>query len=266
MCVRKIPSTFDNSVNAWDCHLNIMSKRRKRTRFKRAVFSSNDLFLIIIGAFGALLILAKIGAYFPHVSISILFVQILVFLATIGIVFFGGLAIARLILKVLKQIEEQRRYEGLYLVNQVNNMDHYEFEKFAAYVLKKNGFANMEPTQAGADGGIDGVGMKDGKKVLVQVKHYASGNDVGRPELQKFVGAFNHLAEEGWFITTSDFNLNSKEYAAAFSNLVLIDRAGFGVMMAKLGDDHTVIDRFMPSPLAVRQEARISNKSEEQGS
>jgi len=76
------------------------------------------------------------------------------------------------------------------------------------------------------DGGIDGIIKEDrlGLDVIyIQAKRWE--NDVGRREIQQFVGALaGHKANKGVFITTSNFNKNAREYAQQLTNkVVLID-------------------------------------------
>lgn len=66
------------------------------------------------------------------------------------------------------------------------------------------------------DGGIDGIISEDKlglNLIYIQAKRYSEGNNVGRPEIQRFIGAMQK-AEKGVFITTSKF---TKE-ALAFAN------------------------------------------------
>jgi len=62
------------------------------------------------------------------------------------------------------------------------------------------------------DGGIDGI-IKEDKlgldAIYIQAKRWD--NTVGRPEIQKFVGALTGLrAKKGLFITTSNFCIAQK--------------------------------------------------------
>ena len=91
------------------------------------------------------------------------------------------------------------------------------------------------------DGGIDGI-IKEDKlgldMIYVQAKRW-EGN-VGRPEIQKFVGALaGHGAQKGVFITTSNFTQEALEYARNRVNnikVVLID----GRQLAELMMDHNI--------------------------
>jgi len=75
------------------------------------------------------------------------------------------------------------------------------------------------------DGGIDGVIKEDrfGLDVLyIQAKRWDS-NSVGRPEIQKFVGAlYGRKAKKGIFITTSAFNKNALEYVDGLDVKVIL--------------------------------------------
>jgi len=80
-------------------------------------------------------------------------------------------------------------------------------------------------TQKSRDGGINGVVNQDSlelEKIYVQAKMWSSGN-VGRPELQKFVGALSaKKSNKGIFITTSDFTKEASEYATNLSHTIIL--------------------------------------------
>jgi restriction system protein len=78
------------------------------------------------------------------------------------------------------------------------------------------------------DGGVDGVIDQDAlglNRVFVQAKRYAQGNNVQRPDLQKFVGALaDKGATQGVFVTTSTFSEGAIDYVERIPNrVVLID-------------------------------------------
>lgn len=90
------------------------------------------------------------------------------------------------------------------------------------------------------DGGIDGVIKEDklGLDLLyIQAKRWEDAT-VGRPEIQKFVGALHgKRAKKGVFITTSTFSKDAREYAEAVeTKVVLID----GAQLVELMFDHGV--------------------------
>jgi restriction system protein len=92
--------------------------------------------------------------------------------------------------------------------------------------------------QAG-DGGIDGIIKEDRlglDAIYIQAKRWEA--TVGRPEIQKFVGALGgNRARKGVFITTSGFTKDAVEFVERVeSKIVLID----GLTLAKLMVDHGV--------------------------
>ncbi len=89
------------------------------------------------------------------------------------------------------------------------------------------------------DEGIDGVINEDklGLDVIyIQAKQWA--NPVGRPEIQKFVGALHgKRAKKGVFITSSTFTREARDYVTHLEpRVVLID----GETMARLMIEHNV--------------------------
>jgi len=88
------------------------------------------------------------------------------------------------------------------------------------------------------DGGIDGVIDEDRlglDRIYVQAKRYAAGSSVGRPEIQAFVGSLVGLgAAKGVFVTTASFSKQSREYARALQQrIILIDGDRLGELMVE---------------------------------
>lgn len=105
------------------------------------------------------------------------------------------------------------------------------FERFVVELLVKMGYGGSradagERVGASGDGGIDGIIKEDrlGLDVIyIQAKRWQA--PVGRPEIQKFVGALQgQRARKGVFITTSSFTVEANDYASRIeSKVVLID-------------------------------------------
>lgn len=105
------------------------------------------------------------------------------------------------------------------------------FERLVVELLVKMGYGGTrqdagERIGQSGDGGIDGIIKEDrlGLDVIyIQAKRWQG--SVGRPEIQKFVGALQgQRARKGVFLTTSTFTLDAKEYASRIDNkVVLID-------------------------------------------
>ena len=83
---------------------------------------------------------------------------------------------------------------------------------------------NGEVTSKSGDEGIDGI-IKEDKlgldKIYIQAKKWE--NTIGRPEIQKFVGALHgKRAKKGIFITTSNFTKEAIEYAVNLDVVVVL--------------------------------------------
>jgi restriction system protein len=99
------------------------------------------------------------------------------------------------------------------------------------------------------DGGVDGVIKEDklGLDVLyIQAKRW-DGTTVGRPEIQKFVGALHgKKARRGIFITTSTFSKDAQEYADSVeTKVILMDGARLAELMFEYGVGVTTVNNFV---------------------
>jgi restriction system protein len=118
------------------------------------------------------------------------------------------------------------------------------FERLVVELLLKMGYGG---TRAGAgraigqsgDGGIDGIIDEDRlglDAIYIQAKRWEG--VVGRPEIQKFVGALQgQRAHKGVFITTSDFTKEAQEYVKNISNKVVLIN---GLTLARLMIENNV--------------------------
>ena len=107
------------------------------------------------------------------------------------------------------------------------------FEKLVVELLVKMGYGGSQRDAARAvgqsgDEGIDGIIDEDRlglDTIYVQAKKWNKATSIGRPEIQKFVGALQgKRAKKGIFITTAGFTNEASEYAANIDTmLVLID-------------------------------------------
>ena len=119
------------------------------------------------------------------------------------------------------------------LINKVVELSPAFFEKLVVELLVKMGYGGSIKDAGKAmgksgDEGIDGT-IKEDKLgldiIYIQAKRWKPGNVVGRPELQKFVGALaGQGAKKGIFITTSNFTKEAIEYTPRNeTKIVLID-------------------------------------------
>ncbi len=130
------------------------------------------------------------------------------------------------------------------LFSLISNNSPEFFEQLVIKLLVKMGYggsikdAGMAVGKTG-DGGIDGIIKEDklGLDVIyIQAKRWQG--TVGRPEIQKFVGALHgQRAKKGVFITTSSFTKDAGQYVASIDpKVVLID----GVRLVDLMIDYNL--------------------------
>ncbi|GBU23262.1 restriction endonuclease [Fibrobacteres bacterium R8-0-B4] len=107
------------------------------------------------------------------------------------------------------------------ILEKIHNVSPSFFEKIVVDLLVKMGYGGSVKDAGKAigkanDEGIDGTIKEDklGLDVIyIQAKRWKAGNAVGRPEIQKFVGALaGQGAKKGIFITTSTFTKEALEY------------------------------------------------------
>jgi restriction system protein len=116
-------------------------------------------------------------------------------------------------------------------------------EQIILVLLGKMGYGDgsdsLEHLGGSGDEGLDGVINQDRlglQKIYIQAKRYKSGNNIGRPEVQKFMGALQGQgASGGVFITTSEFTREAEEYVAKnmTPRIILIDGFELGSLLVK---------------------------------
>jgi restriction system protein len=131
------------------------------------------------------------------------------------------------------------------IVQRVRNLSPKFLEVVVLELLHAMGYGasetSIEHVGGPGDEGVDGIIHQDTlglQRIYVQAKRYKAENSIGRPDIQKFVGALaGQGANGGVFITTSSFSADAKDYASKNLNarVVLIDGAEFGLLMVRHG-------------------------------
>ncbi|MBD5144866.1 MAG: restriction endonuclease [Ruminococcus sp.] len=120
------------------------------------------------------------------------------------------------------------------LMTEITRISPYDFERLVVRLLIKMGYGSPNfndnaVTKKSGDEGIDGIVTADRfgfDTVYVQAKQWNKDKSVGRPEIQKFLGALaGQGATKGLFITTANFSKEAKEFANKNlqSKIVLVD-------------------------------------------
>lgn len=120
------------------------------------------------------------------------------------------------------------------------------FERMVVELLVKMGYGGSRAEAARAvgqtgDGGIDGIIDEDRlglDTIYIQAKRWDGSSSVGRPEIQRFVGALmGRRARKGIFITTASFSADARAYVNNIDfKVVLID----GKRLAELMIDYDI--------------------------
>lgn len=125
------------------------------------------------------------------------------------------------------------------LLTEISEMNPYRFEVLVVELLVKMGYGRLQyenrVTRKSGDEGIDGIVTADKlgfDSIYIQAKRFKD-NSVGRPDIQKFVGALaGQGAQKGIFITSSTFTKEAVAFVGRNLNykIVLID----GMKLAEL--------------------------------
>ena len=113
------------------------------------------------------------------------------------------------------------------------------FEYLVTKLLEKMDYGTGSLTNKGSDGGIDGIIDEDElglSKIYIQAKRYKDLSNIGRQEIQQFIGAIsNKNTKKGVFITTAKFTKEAQTFAKDSQNfsVVLIDGDRLAELMIK---------------------------------
>ena len=122
------------------------------------------------------------------------------------------------------------------LLSEVMQQSPAFFEQLVVDLMKAMDYGDGFVTKYSGDGGVDGIIHEDKlgfNLIYIQAKRWDCDKTVGRPEIQKFVGALaGQGASKGLFITTAKFTKEARQYAEKqhTTKVVLVD----GTTLAKL--------------------------------
>lgn len=147
--------------------------------------------------------------------------------------------------EIMESVYENLRFDLIVdLLNKTKECSPNFFENLVVDLILKIGYGGSRLDAGKAigrtgDGGVDGIIKEDKlglETIYIQAKRWEG--TVGRPEIQKFIGALHgQKAKKGIFITTSKFSIEAREYAKEIeTKVVLID----GEELANLMIDHDI--------------------------
>ncbi|MFJ5811104.1 restriction endonuclease [Streptomyces sp. NPDC093093] len=123
------------------------------------------------------------------------------------------------------RLAARARIEAVRSMEPVWGMGDREFEEYVADLCRRDGCTEVRRVGGANDLGADVIGrLPDGRKLVVQCKHYAKHRTVGSPDLQKFNGTVRdeHRADVPLFVASCKFTKQARVFAARHG-LVLVD-------------------------------------------
>lgn len=142
------------------------------------------------------------------------------------------------------------------LMSELLKMDPYDFENLIVKLLIKMGYGTLKQdesavTKKSGDEGIDGIVSADKfgfDSIYIQAKKWQSNTTVGRPEIQKFLGALaGQGATKGIFITTAHFSKEAIAFAEKqlHQKIVLVDGNQLTELMLEYNLGVSVVETYV---------------------
>jgi restriction system protein len=114
----------------------------------------------------------------------------------------------------------------------VNELDWYQFEKLSQVIYSKLGYAVTRRGGAKADGGIDLVIERGGKRTGVQCKHWKEWN-VGVRHVRELLGAMNDQKLDGGILLSSkEFTREAADFARR-NKIELVDESALKTLLVQ---------------------------------
>ena len=158
----------------------------------------------------------------------------------------------------LERLEETYHYIekqlAVELLEKVKSMSWQFFEDLVVDLMVNMGYGGSKGrvgqcVKRTGDEGIDGIINEDKlglELIYLQAKHYRTETSIGRPEIQKFVGALHgKKAKKGVFLTTSTFSKQAYEYVSNIEpRVILIDGEMLAGLMIAYDVGTAVVDSY----------------------
>lgn len=126
--------------------------------------------------------------------------------------------------------EQNRRMELERSMTAIDAMGWQDFEGYVAELCRRDGCTKVLVVGGSGDLAADILGyLPDGRRLVVQVKHYAPHRKVPSGDMQKFVGmAFaEHHADVALFVATCEYSGSARQLALKH-HIVALNRDLFG--------------------------------------
>ena len=142
------------------------------------------------------------------------------------------------------------------LMSELLKISPYDFESLVVKLLIKMGYGTLRQNETGTtkksgDEGIDGIVSSDKfgfDSIYIQAKKWQVSSTVGRPEIQKFLGALaGQGASKGIFITTAHFSKEALEFAKKqlTHKIILVDGKRLSELMIEYDLGVSVVETYV---------------------
>ncbi len=142
------------------------------------------------------------------------------------------------------------------IMSEVLKMSPYDFENLVVRLLIKMGYGTLKQnpdavTKKTSDEGIDGVVSADKfgfDSIYIQAKKWQTSSTVGRPEVQRFLGALaGQGATKGIFITTAHFSKEAIDFAnkQLHQKIVLVDGEQLSKLMIEYDFGVSTVENYV---------------------
>ncbi len=157
--------------------------------------------------------------------------------------------------KIESAIEDLNQSLRNDLLEEIMKISDYDFEHLVTKLLIKMGYGSSDlnkeaVTKRSYDGGIDSVVTADRfgfEFICIQAKKWDLKSTVGRPEIQKFLGALvGKSAKKGLFITTAKFSSDAINFANSqlSAKIVLVDGSALADLMIEYNFGVNIVKTF----------------------
>lgn len=137
---------------------------------------------------------------------------------SIALVCIGGFSLLR---SYLAKRRRNKLFEKQTGIETIRNLSWLDFERLIGEYFNRHGYTVTENEKKGADDGVDLHLVKDGKRIIVQCKHWKG--KVGVPVIREHLGAITAMnADAGFIVSSGEFTRSAKSFADS-NSIGLVD-------------------------------------------
>src|SRR6266567_1455756 len=233
----------------------VMARRRKR---------EDDWIGVVAQLVGLMVLLSLISPQVRQMISAVGLIAIcFLCLAVVGLIGFGiyrfatraqrvqvvDCKVAPVILRPSPLGQENRPQTSPDLIEQLQAIDWFQFEKIVGLVYRKLGYSVTRRGGANPDGGIDLVIEKDGQRLAVQCKQWKTWN-VGVKAVREFLGALTDVGiPRGIFITLRGYTGEARLLAEKHG-IEIVNEVGLAQML------ESTDAKFDPETVAILRDDR----------